>query len=126
MIPEMPFDFTDENVIEATNRYVARLPAQLATKEELLQALFEQLRLPGYFGFNWDALSDCLRDFHWLGSRTVVLVHADLPRLTPKEYRTYLAVLAEAVDSWQPEEDHEFRVVFPTAARAQVAATLAQ
>jgi RNAse (barnase) inhibitor barstar len=126
MTREMPFDFTDEDVGAAADTCVARLPANLANKEELLQALYEQLQLPGYFGFNWDALSDCLRDFHWLESRTVVLVHADLPRLTPQDCRTYLAILAEAVDSWKPEEDHEFRVFFPTAARAEAAAVLAK
>ncbi|RME51843.1 MAG: hypothetical protein D6790_19355 [Caldilineae bacterium] len=126
MTREIPFDFTDEDVVAAADTYVARLPAKLANKDELLQALYEQLQLPGYFGFNWDALSDCLRDFHWLESRKVVLVHADLPRLTPQECRTYLAILADAVDRWKPEEDHEFRVVFPTAARAEVAAVLAK
>lgn len=125
MTRKMPFDFTDQDVIAAKDTYVARLPANLANREELLQALYEQLKLPGYFGFNWDALSDCLRDFHWLESRTVVLVHTALPRLPPEECRTYLAVLAEAVDSWQPEEGHDFRVVFPTTAQAEVTAASA-
>jgi RNAse (barnase) inhibitor barstar len=119
------FEFTDQNVVATPGTYVARLPAKLSSKEELLQALYEQLQLPGYFGFNWDALSDCLRDFHWLESRTVVLVHSDLPGLPPGECRTYLAVLAEAVDSWQPEEEHDFRVVFPATAHAKIAAALA-
>jgi RNAse (barnase) inhibitor barstar len=126
MTREIPFDFTDEDVVAAADTCVARLPENLANKEELLQALYEQLQFPGYFGFNWDALSDCLRDFHWLASRTVVLMHADLPRLTPHDCRTYLAILAEAVDSWKREEEHEFRVVFPTVARAEAAAVLAK
>lgn len=125
MTRQMPFDFTDQDVVAATDTYVARLPAKIASKEELLQALYEELRLPGYFGFNWDGLSDCLRDFHWLESRTVALVHTELPRLSRAECRKYLVVLAEAVESWQPEEDHEFRVLFPTEARREVIAALA-
>jgi len=121
----MPFDFTDQGVAASPDTHVARLPANLASKEELLRALYEHLQLPGYFGFNWDALSDCLRDFHWLDTRTVVLVHADLPQLPPDECRTYLEVLADAVGSWQPEENHNFRVVFPTAAHAAVTAAMA-
>ena len=124
MTRKMRFEFTDEDVAATPDIYVARLPARLSSKEELLQALYERLHLPGYFGFNWDALSDCLRDFNWLESRTVVLVHSDLPGLPPGERRTYLAVLAEAVDSWQPEEEHDFRVVFPATAHAEVAAAL--
>ncbi|MFF5535340.1 barstar family protein [Streptomyces cinerochromogenes] len=27
----------------------------------------EALRLPDCFGWNWNALRDCLQDLHWLG-----------------------------------------------------------
>lgn len=124
MLREIPFDFT-EQVVEAGDAWVARLPADLANKEDLWHALYERLCLPGYFGFNWDALSDCLRDLHWIGARTVMLVHDELPGLTPEECRTYLAILADAVDAWRSEEEHEFRVIFPTSARAKVTAMLA-
>lgn len=122
---DMLFDFTDESVVGAPDTHVARLPARLEKKEELLNALFKQLQLPGYFGFNWDALSDCLRDFHWLQTRTVVLVHVDLPLLLPEERRTYFEILADAVHDWQADPNHDFRVVFPNAAQAEITATLA-
>lgn len=124
MTRRMPFPFTDQAVAASPDSYVALLPAKIANKDELLRALYEHLRLPGYFGFNWDALSDCLRDFHWLQTPTVVLVHADLPQLPPGERRTYLEVLAEAVDSWQAGDKHNFRVVFPTTAQAAITASL--
>lgn len=123
----MQFEFMEQVVPASQDTYVARLPAKISTKKELLQALYEHLRLPGYFGFNWDALADCLRDFHWLGARTVVLVHAELPPLPPEDCRTYLIVLAEAVASWQSDGgDHNLRVVFPAEAYAEVAALLAK
>src|SRR5215213_5288141 len=87
----------------------------------LLQALYEHVHLPAYFGFNWDALSDCLRDLHWIQSRHVILLHADVPGLPPVELRAYLDVLAECVASWAPGEEHSLRAVFPQAARDQVA-----
>jgi RNAse (barnase) inhibitor barstar len=126
MTRKTPFDFAEEAVVLGPpDAYVAHVPANIANKEELMRSLYESLQLPGYFGFNWDALSDCLRDFHWLEPRTVALVHADLPQLPPSERRTYLEVLAEAVDSWKPGEEHSFRVVFPRAAEAEVIAALA-
>jgi len=114
------FDFTDAPSLSAEG-FVARIPAGLTSAEALLQALYEQARLPGYFGFNWDALSDCLRDLHWVECHEVVLLHADLPKLPPHELRTYLDVLAECVASWTPGEEHSLKVVFPSAARSQVA-----
>ncbi|AKT38694.1 barstar family protein [Chondromyces crocatus] len=104
--------------------FVAEVPTGLSSVEALLASLYEALRLPGYFGFNWDALSDCLRDLHWLAAHEVVLVHRDLPAIAPAELHTYVEVLAEAVRSWKPGEAHMLRVVFPAAARDRVLALL--
>lgn len=98
-------------------RDVARvdcLPAGLTDTRALLTALAQHLAFPGYFGFNSDALSDCLRDLHWLTQTRVVVRHADLPSLPEPELRTYLEVLQEAVASWQPGEAHSLHVVFPS------------
>jgi RNAse (barnase) inhibitor barstar len=38
------------------------------TKDALLDALSEQAQFPAYFGRNWDALVDCLRDRSWCPS----------------------------------------------------------
>ncbi|GAA4198434.1 barstar family protein [Microbispora amethystogenes] len=53
------------------------------------------LRLPGYFGHNWDALTDSLRD---IGNVHLVVEHAeDLLAAEPAEqFATLLAVLAGA------------------------------
>ena len=125
MTQEIPFDFTDQRIAVSPDRFVAQLPEKLTSRQELLQALYEGLRFPGYFGFNWDALADCLRDFEWLNERTVVLVHADLPQLLVAEQKTYLEILADAVHSWQPDEEHRFEVAFPVEAQADVVAALA-
>jgi hypothetical protein len=114
------FIFTDTASLDA-NTFVVRVRIGLETADALLQSLFEEARLPGYFGFNWDALSDCLRDLHWVEPKEVVLVHADLPKLPRADLRTYLDVLAECVASWQPGEEHSLTVVFPAWARAEVA-----
>jgi hypothetical protein len=114
------FNFTDTPSFSPT-AFVAQIPAALTTKEALLQALYEHVRLPGYFGFNWDALSDCLRDLHWIDRHEVVLLHADLPQLPREDLRIYLEVLAESVASWEPGEPHSLEVVFPSGARFQAA-----
>ncbi|MFV8752352.1 barstar family protein [Nannocystaceae bacterium ST9] len=122
---ETPFLFVDDvERFAEPGAHVARLRVGIVGKAELLRVLHEVLEFPDYFGFNWDALADCLRDFEGIEAHTVVLVHSELPRLSPSELHIYLDVLAEGIAIWQPHEDHEFRVVFPTACRDEVAASL--
>lgn len=119
----MPFVFDDRPAL-APGARVAQIPAGLTTTRALLDALYKELALPGYFGFNWNALSDCLRDLHWIAESSVVLCHGDLPPLPEAELRSYLEVLAEAVQSWQPGEPHSLQVVFPESVQERTAALL--
>ncbi|KWA11575.1 hypothetical protein WT37_21165 [Burkholderia territorii] len=82
------------------------------------------LTLPGYFGFNWNALFDCLRDFHWISERTVVIVHDELPELEPSEMKTYFEVLRDAVTDWKVGEAHSLQVVFDERDRARIEAVM--
>jgi RNAse (barnase) inhibitor barstar len=100
---------------------VATIPRQIESSEELLKVLYEKLDLPGYFGFNWNALYDCLRDLHWIKEQDVVLIHEDLPALGTQDLSIYLEVLEDSVRSWGPGEEHRFIVVFPEALRKTIA-----
>lgn len=40
--------------------------AAIASREALLDACATALEFPGWYGRNWDALADCLRDLSWL------------------------------------------------------------
>ncbi|WP_234313887.1 barstar family protein [Streptomyces sp. NBRC 109706] len=60
--------------------YVARLDGRRMGDRDAVFARFrEEVRLPDYFGWNWDALTDCLRDLRWLGAERCLLVieHAE-------------------------------------------------
>lgn len=120
MIANTVFEFGSIDEHSSAETYVARVPPGLTSTYSLLSALRDSLRFPDYFGLNWNALSDCLRDFHWLSQRAIVLVHDDLPGIPESDLALYLDVLAEAVRSWRPEEGHSLRVLFPTQARAHV------
>lgn len=55
--------------------YVARVAGQGMTDEvSTFQQLYEELKFPEYFGWNWNALYDCLRDLQWLSSDHHVLI----------------------------------------------------
>jgi RNAse (barnase) inhibitor barstar len=116
--------------------FVLRVPAEVRSKSDLLAVLASAGHFPDYFGSNWDALQDCLRDLSWIGNRKVVIVHSDLPlRESPAECRIYLEILQTVLANWTesvkpyaaepppewPYVDHELRVVFPLETKAVVA-----
>jgi hypothetical protein len=82
-------------------------------KEKLLSALNAKLKFPSYFGFNWDALYDVLRDFHWVKERIIVLVHDYLPVLDNDDLKIYLNILSDSSRDWKENEEHSFVIVFP-------------
>jgi RNAse (barnase) inhibitor barstar len=92
----------------------------ISSKDELFKQLSVKLEMPDYFGHNWDALSDCLRDFHWIEQQKIILVHDDYPQLNEHELSTYLQVLFEAIQDWKEGEEHSLEVVFPESVRSLV------
>jgi hypothetical protein len=116
---EAPSAFHDADAL------LARVPRGTRGKRELLALLARQLVFPAWFGHNWDALSDCLRDFHWLADgQRVVIAHDALPLTDVEQRRIYLDVLRESASSWHPGEAHSLVAVFPMSARRAIAALL--
>ena len=50
--------------------------AAITEKEDLMSALSGALEFPDYFGGNWDALDEVLRDLAWIGADGYVLTIA--------------------------------------------------
>lgn len=107
------FEFSDV-LISSPNDYIAKVPAGISSTEDLFQTLYNVLELPGYFGFNWNALSDCLRDFHWINSYKIIIQHEDLPALKPQDLYLYLEILHEAKTDWKHSKEHLLTITFPT------------
>ena len=108
-----PFRFIAGAVSYDTAKvFYARLDPEIATSSELLQALYYILWFPGYFGFNWDALYDCLRDLNWIHCRKVVIVHEKLPMIPEGDLTIYLETLRDSVFDWGQDKEHELEIVF--------------
>jgi RNAse (barnase) inhibitor barstar len=118
--PAFVFFGADSNIFQESCDYVARIPRDLCTLEQLFDALERKLQLPQYFGRNWDALGECLRDLSWISARRVVIVHEDLPCIDTTALSTYLDVLLYCIKDWRPEEDHELVVAFPAEMRDEI------
>ncbi|MFI1652473.1 barstar family protein [Streptomyces avidinii] len=55
--------------------YVARLNGQEMPDEvSTFQHFSEVLKFPEYFGWNWNAFYDCVRDLHWLSADNRILI----------------------------------------------------
>ncbi|MFD6891489.1 barstar family protein [Streptomyces sp. NPDC059957] len=77
------------------------------SKAELMRRCGGALEVPEYFGANWDALADALRDLSWLpaaeGRLLAVTSWRGYAEARPAEWETLREVLEEAVDFWRAE-----------------------
>jgi len=79
---------------------------QAAIKDGIVgpEALFEEydrhFNFP-HFGFNWDALDECLRDLQWISQPQIIITHHTLPELAASDFNVYLEVLCDAIESWR-------------------------
>ena len=122
----LPFQFSDAP--PPAGAMVIDIPAGVTRKRALLGVLSRELFFPGYFGWNWDALEECLRDLHWLGaSRTIVLRHHDVPFPADSPHRAlWLAIARDAAVLWGRSGPHRLIVQFPAATQDAVVAALAE
>uniref|UniRef100_A0AAU2JKC9 Barstar family protein n=1 Tax=Streptomyces sp. NBC_00049 TaxID=2903617 RepID=A0AAU2JKC9_9ACTN len=78
-------------------------------KAELMRRCETALRLPEWFGGNWDALADALRDLSWLpeapGRLLAVTSWRAYAAARPGDWETLVEILEEAVDFWREAPD---------------------
>jgi len=96
--------------------FTARIDGAAAQdKRALLGQLAERLRFPDYFGGNWDALADCLRDLdEWTGALAFLIVFEDagkICRSDPEDAGALLDVLESAARFWRGRA-RPFKAVF--------------
>lgn len=119
---DSPFRFDDPAEFIAAGDRVVQVPAGLHDPRDLFDAFDAALDFPAYFGSNWDALEECLRDLSWLAERRVVVWHADLPFEDESANRqTYLDVLREVLLARREDgRTPELIVLLPPPRRALV------
>jgi hypothetical protein len=78
--------------------------AGVRDKQGLLEACAFSFDFPDSFGSNWDALSDCLRDFSWRPGPGYVIVwngSASLAAAAPDDFATALEIFRDAASYWK-------------------------
>lgn len=110
----MNFEYcSDPCQSESKNDLIVEIPLIINSKADLLEVFRTSLNFPDYFGKNWDALNDMLRDLSWLGVDSVIVTHSEIPDLPEPDLRKYLSILHDVVDSWKKADGIVFKVVFP-------------
>jgi RNAse (barnase) inhibitor barstar len=80
---------------------------RVENREDFLTAVALALEFPGYYGRNWDAFEECIRDLEWLPARGYVLVLDEYERFAqrdPESWNIALAILKEAANTWASTE----------------------
>jgi RNAse (barnase) inhibitor barstar len=121
----MAFSYDYQSFVKNENAHLATIPVGLTTRIELFDALYKILNFPDYFGFNWDALDECLTDLHWLPEGRITLVHEDLPILARSDLKIYLEILRHAVLRLKQENEPDVVAFFEEKDRQRIQDILA-
>jgi hypothetical protein len=98
----------------APSAHIIRIPRGIRSKQKLFAILADKLHFPRYFGWNWDALEELLRDLSWLSAVSIVIIHDDLPFGAAGENRVIYLQLIQAVTAhWQATDPERLRFMLP-------------
>lgn len=82
------------------------------SKQELFSELADKLHFPDYFGYNWDALCEVLRDFYWINEKIIIIEHQDISRIPTADLKTYLEIISIVGKFWEEYKSHEVLFLF--------------
>ncbi|MFJ2967290.1 barstar family protein [Streptomyces collinus] len=100
--------------------YSARMQGQqMRDSDGVFTQFYEALRLPDYFGWNWNALRDCLTDLHWISAKHFLLTIDDADAVlseSSEEREILFRALNGAVKFWagKPELPGQEKITFRT------------
>jgi|GEM_PF-2724839 len=99
----LPFAFVSAGDFGAASDVVVNVPAGIESVSDLFRLYNEQLRWPGYFGWNWNAFDECMRTLEWIDTqlvKSVCIYHSGVPFSNDDEaLGTYIDILLGAVDA---------------------------
>jgi RNAse (barnase) inhibitor barstar len=76
----------------------------IKNKETFLKISGEALGFPDYYGKNWDAFEECIRDFGWCRAEGYLVLYDHFEafaRNAPGEFKIALAIFRSAIKYWK-------------------------
>ena len=93
--------------------YLATVPTNCTNTSVFFQEMKQALKMPDYFGENWDAFFDILCDLSWIQQYQVILFHADFPFVDIEKNKIYFDVVMDAIRNWRLDNGkHELVAAF--------------
>jgi hypothetical protein len=98
--------------------YSARMRGrEMHDSDGVFTQFYEALRLPDHFGWNWNALRDCLTDLHWLSAQRFLVTIEDADVVlsgSPEEREILFRALNDAAKFWagKPELPGQGKITF--------------
>ena len=83
----------------------------LGTSSSFLKIMSEKLYFPDYFGFNYDALDECMQDLSWLPEEKIIINFRFIERIKRKNESLYKIIydcLVMYQEYWDSEYEQEF------------------
>lgn len=94
--------------------YSARMHGeQMGDIDGVFSQFYEALRLPEYFGWNWNALYDCLSDLNWISATRYLLIMEDSEKILtedPEERSILFRTLLRSAEDWARRPNFPERV----------------
>jgi RNAse (barnase) inhibitor barstar len=107
------FNTFDDFKKDMTSRLV-KIPRNIREKHDLFESYYTQLSFPSYFGYNWDALYDCMIDLGSITEDVVMLIHEDVPFANdPINRKKYFELLKDICSNWEKISSRTTLIYFP-------------
>lgn len=102
-------------------RYVGHVRSGHASKRDLFSDISAAFKFPDYFGYNWNALIECLSDLEWIRPVDHVVVnHHGLPLAPGSDLEHYIGCLAACCRRSLECNDTSFWPLFPSVTRPTI------
>ena len=88
--------------------------AEIEDKEKFIAVIAQAVRVPDWFGNNWDALADTLSDLSWLPACGYVLLlrnDNDTLRMAAEDHNIAMEIFADTIAFWK-SHDKPFWIFF--------------
>jgi RNAse (barnase) inhibitor barstar len=77
------------------------------SKERFMDLCAGVFNLPDYFGRNWDALEDCLKDMRWIKADGFVILYENFGALAERateDFEESMEILSDAAEYWSEND----------------------